>query len=126
MANFRVIIVGGGIGGLTLANCLQHANIDFVLLESREEIGMHFGAGVGVSTIPISIASVALGCGCRGLVQHSLIPRSSRLTPLHAAFSTSSGFSRIWKASSLGQGLPGAPFSGMPMGSTCLQVMATH
>jgi 2-polyprenyl-6-methoxyphenol hydroxylase-like FAD-dependent oxidoreductase len=49
MANFRVIIVGGGIGGLTLANCLQHANIDFVLLESREKIGMHFGAGVGVS-----------------------------------------------------------------------------
>ncbi|KAE9370063.1 FAD/NAD(P)-binding domain-containing protein [Stipitochalara longipes BDJ] len=48
MADFRVIIVGGGIGGLTLANCLQHANIDFVLLESREKIGMHVGAGVGI------------------------------------------------------------------------------
>jgi cation diffusion facilitator CzcD-associated flavoprotein CzcO len=48
MANFRVIIVGGGIGGLTLANCLQHANIDFVLLEGREKIGLHFGSGVGV------------------------------------------------------------------------------
>jgi 2-polyprenyl-6-methoxyphenol hydroxylase-like FAD-dependent oxidoreductase len=62
MANLRVIIVGGGIGGLTLANCLQHANIDFVLLESREKIGMHFGAGVGVSIFhtsrPLKISNV--------------------------------------------------------------------
>jgi 2-polyprenyl-6-methoxyphenol hydroxylase-like FAD-dependent oxidoreductase len=48
MANFRVIIVGGGVGGLTLANCLQHAGIDFVLLEGREKIGLHIGAGIGV------------------------------------------------------------------------------
>lgn len=49
MADFRVIIVGGSIGGLTLANCLQHANIDFVVLEGRKKIGLHFGSGVGVS-----------------------------------------------------------------------------
>lgn len=48
MADFRVIIVGGGIGGLTLANCLQHANIDFVVLEGRKKIGLHFGSGVGI------------------------------------------------------------------------------
>jgi 2-polyprenyl-6-methoxyphenol hydroxylase-like FAD-dependent oxidoreductase len=48
MASFQVIIVGGGIGGLTLANCLQHAGIDFLLLEGREEIGLHVGAGVGI------------------------------------------------------------------------------
>jgi 2-polyprenyl-6-methoxyphenol hydroxylase-like FAD-dependent oxidoreductase len=48
MANFRVIIVGGGLGGLTLANCLQHANIDFVLLEGREKLGLHIGAGIGI------------------------------------------------------------------------------
>jgi 2-polyprenyl-6-methoxyphenol hydroxylase-like FAD-dependent oxidoreductase len=49
MADFRVIIVGGGVGGLTLANCLQHANIDFVLLEGREKIGLHIGAGIGIA-----------------------------------------------------------------------------
>ena len=47
MSSFRVIIVGGGIGGLTLANCLQHAGIDYLLLEGREQIGMHIGAAVG-------------------------------------------------------------------------------
>ena len=48
MSSFRVIIVGGGIGGLTLANCLQHAGIDYLLLEGREQIGLHVGAAVGV------------------------------------------------------------------------------
>ena len=65
MADFRVIIVGGGIGmsshllhlllwtnrltgGLTLANCLQHAKINFVLLEGRKNIGSDIGSGVGI------------------------------------------------------------------------------
>ncbi|KAE9368350.1 FAD/NAD(P)-binding domain-containing protein [Stipitochalara longipes BDJ] len=48
MGTFKVIIVGGGICGLTLANCLQHANIDFVVLESRDKIGLHPGAGVSI------------------------------------------------------------------------------
>lgn len=48
MTEFLVIIVGGGHGGLTLANCLQHAGIDFLLLEGREKIGLHVGAGVGM------------------------------------------------------------------------------
>lgn len=33
---------------MTLANCLQHAGIDFVLLEGREKIGLHVGAGIGI------------------------------------------------------------------------------
>ena len=40
--------MGGGIGGLTLANCLQHAGIDYLLLEGREKIGIHVGAAVGI------------------------------------------------------------------------------
>jgi 2-polyprenyl-6-methoxyphenol hydroxylase-like FAD-dependent oxidoreductase len=48
MSGFRVIIVGGGLGGLTLANCLQHARIDYLLLEGREKIGLHVGAAVGI------------------------------------------------------------------------------
>jgi cation diffusion facilitator CzcD-associated flavoprotein CzcO len=35
-----VVIVGGGISDFTLADCLQHANIDFAVLESGEKIGL--------------------------------------------------------------------------------------
>lgn len=48
MSAFKVIIVGGGVAGLALANCLQHADIDFLVLEGREKIGLHPGAGVGI------------------------------------------------------------------------------
>ena len=37
---FRIIIVGGGITGLTLANALQNAGADFLLLESRSEMSI--------------------------------------------------------------------------------------
>ncbi|KAK0644427.1 hypothetical protein B0T16DRAFT_331705 [Cercophora newfieldiana] len=30
---FKVLIVGGGVGGLTLAHCLEKANIDYVVLD---------------------------------------------------------------------------------------------
>jgi 2-polyprenyl-6-methoxyphenol hydroxylase-like FAD-dependent oxidoreductase len=43
-----VVIVGGGISHLTLVDCLQHANIDFAVLEGGEKIGLHPGVGVGV------------------------------------------------------------------------------
>lgn len=45
---FRVIIAGGGIAGLTLANCLQHAGIDYVLLEARSVIAPQVGASIGM------------------------------------------------------------------------------
>lgn len=44
----RVIIVGGGVAGLTLAHCLEKHGIDFVLLEKRAEIAPDFGASIGV------------------------------------------------------------------------------
>ncbi|KAF2491402.1 FAD/NAD(P)-binding domain-containing protein [Lophium mytilinum] len=43
---FKVIIVGGGIGGLTLANCLQKVGIDYVVLEARDEVAAQVGASV--------------------------------------------------------------------------------
>jgi 2-polyprenyl-6-methoxyphenol hydroxylase-like FAD-dependent oxidoreductase len=46
--NFRVVIAGGGIAGLTLANALQHANIDFILLERRSTINPQTGASLGL------------------------------------------------------------------------------
>ncbi|KAF2824862.1 FAD binding domain protein [Ophiobolus disseminans] len=44
---FRVIIGGGGISGLTLANALEKADIDYVLLESRDTITPQVGASIG-------------------------------------------------------------------------------
>ena len=48
-ARFRVIIVGGGVAGLTLANALQHAHIDYLLLESRPVIDPQVGASIGLA-----------------------------------------------------------------------------
>lgn len=45
--DFKVIIVGGGIAGLTLANSLERARIDYVLLERRWEIAPQVGASIG-------------------------------------------------------------------------------
>lgn len=47
-ASFRVIIAGGGIAGLTLANALQHAGVDYLLLESRPVIASQVGASIGL------------------------------------------------------------------------------
>ena len=46
---FRVIIVGGGVTGLTLANSLQHAGVDFLVLETRGTIAPQLGASIGLS-----------------------------------------------------------------------------
>ncbi|PYH97264.1 FAD/NAD(P)-binding domain-containing protein [Aspergillus ellipticus CBS 707.79] len=46
---FRVLIVGGGIAGLTLANALQHAGVDFLVLEGRSEIAPQLGASIGLA-----------------------------------------------------------------------------
>lgn len=44
----RVIVVGGGIAGLTTANALEKAGIDFVLLEARARFDPQIGASIGL------------------------------------------------------------------------------
>jgi len=44
----RVVIAGGSIAGLTLAHCLHHCNIDYVVLEARSEIAPQVGASIVV------------------------------------------------------------------------------
>ncbi|KAL7268907.1 hypothetical protein RUND412_008446 [Rhizina undulata] len=46
--NFKVIIAGGSITGLTLAHTLDKAGIDFVVLEGREEIAPQGGASIAM------------------------------------------------------------------------------
>jgi 2-polyprenyl-6-methoxyphenol hydroxylase-like FAD-dependent oxidoreductase len=45
---FRVIIVGGSVSGLTLANALDRAGIDFVVLEKQNDITVQNGASIVV------------------------------------------------------------------------------
>ncbi|KAF2163066.1 hypothetical protein M409DRAFT_68702 [Zasmidium cellare ATCC 36951] len=52
----RVVIVGGGIAGLTLANALEKADIDYVLLERRGLFDPQVGASIGLS--PASIRTL--------------------------------------------------------------------
>ncbi|PYH45064.1 FAD-dependent oxidoreductase [Aspergillus saccharolyticus JOP 1030-1] len=47
-SQFRVLIVGGSIAGLTLAHCLQRANIDHLVLEKGSDIAPQLGASVGI------------------------------------------------------------------------------
>ncbi|KAI0393710.1 FAD/NAD(P)-binding domain-containing protein [Xylariaceae sp. FL0594] len=45
---FKVVIVGGGIGGLALANMLERFDVDYVVLEARDEIVSKEGAAIGL------------------------------------------------------------------------------
>ncbi|KAK9776782.1 putative FAD-binding domain-containing protein [Seiridium cardinale] len=46
--SFKVVIVGGGVAGLTLANMLEKFDIDYILLESRGDISSAVGASIGM------------------------------------------------------------------------------
>jgi FAD dependent monooxygenase len=45
-ASFKVIIIGGSITGLTLAHCLDHAGIDYVVLEKHRDVHPQLGAAI--------------------------------------------------------------------------------
>lgn len=47
--SFRVIVVGGGPAGLTLAQCLSAAKIDYVLFERRPHVVEISGSGFGIT-----------------------------------------------------------------------------
>ncbi|KZL67421.1 fad binding domain-containing protein [Colletotrichum incanum] len=46
--DFKVIIAGGGIAGLTLANLLEKAGIDYVILEAYHTMAPQVGASIGI------------------------------------------------------------------------------
>lgn len=52
-APLRVIIVGAGIAGLTLANALEHApsasSIQYTILEARDDLAPQEGAGIALA-----------------------------------------------------------------------------
>jgi FAD dependent monooxygenase len=44
--SFKVIIVGGSVAGLTLAHCLEHARINYVVLERNINIAPQLGSTI--------------------------------------------------------------------------------
>ncbi|OQD90577.1 hypothetical protein PENANT_c001G05962 [Penicillium antarcticum] len=58
---FRVIIVGGSIAGLSLANMLEKYEIDFVVLEKHETIAPQIGASISLMP-PGELILDQLGC----------------------------------------------------------------
>lgn len=59
----KIAIIGGGIGGLALANCFQKFNIPYTLYEKADSFG-EVGAGIGISESTFSILE-NLGMGER-------------------------------------------------------------
>lgn len=59
--NFKVIIAGGSIAGLTLANMLEKVGIDFVVLEAYPEIAPQVGASIGMLPNGLRVLD-QLGC----------------------------------------------------------------
>ncbi|KFA74418.1 hypothetical protein S40288_03978 [Stachybotrys chartarum IBT 40288] len=59
--NFKVIIAGGGIAGLTLAIMLERFDIDYVILEAYSKIAPPVGASVGLFPNGLRILD-QLGC----------------------------------------------------------------
>jgi 2-polyprenyl-6-methoxyphenol hydroxylase-like FAD-dependent oxidoreductase len=45
---FKIIIVGGSVTGLTLANMFERFDIDYILLEAYPEIAPQLGASIGM------------------------------------------------------------------------------
>jgi 2-polyprenyl-6-methoxyphenol hydroxylase-like FAD-dependent oxidoreductase len=58
---FRVVIVGGSISGLTLANVLEKFDIDYVLLEGHTQIAPQLGASIGLLPSGLRILD-QIGC----------------------------------------------------------------
>jgi len=58
---FRVVVVGGGVAGLTMSHCLSRAGIDHVVLEAYPEIVSPRGASIGFWPHGMKILS-QIGC----------------------------------------------------------------
>jgi 2-polyprenyl-6-methoxyphenol hydroxylase-like FAD-dependent oxidoreductase len=67
---FKVIIVGGSVAGLSLAKMLERAGIDFVVLEAFSIIAPQVGASIGL-----------LGNGMRILDQLGMYDSLSEAAP---------------------------------------------
>jgi 2-polyprenyl-6-methoxyphenol hydroxylase-like FAD-dependent oxidoreductase len=74
---FKIIIAGGGVAGLTLANMLEKFNIDYVILEAHGDIAPPAGASIGLFPNGLLVLD-QLGCydAVRGVALQNTAQRS--------------------------------------------------
>ncbi|THX67957.1 FAD/NAD(P)-binding domain-containing protein [Aureobasidium pullulans] len=75
----KVVVVGGGIAGLTLANALEQASIDYVLLKRRQEIAPQVGASIGIMSNGCRIMDQL---GCRDALAGKLLTKPNGVSQL--------------------------------------------
>lgn len=61
MATFHVLIVGGSVAGLTLANILERYGIEYTLIEKHAVIAPNLGASIAILPHGLRILD-QLGC----------------------------------------------------------------
>ncbi|KAI0600328.1 FAD binding domain protein [Biscogniauxia sp. FL1348] len=76
---FKIVIVGGGVAGLTLANMLEKFDIDWVLLEGHADIAPPVGASIGMLANGLRILD-QIGCydGILALPQQFVVTSHTR------------------------------------------------
>jgi FAD dependent monooxygenase len=47
---FQIIVIGSSIAGLTFAHCLDHAGIDYLILEKHKDPEANLGGIIVIST----------------------------------------------------------------------------
>jgi 2-polyprenyl-6-methoxyphenol hydroxylase-like FAD-dependent oxidoreductase len=90
--NFRVIVVGGGVGGMAASHALQLAHIDHVVLE-KGEIAPARGASIGIYPHGSRILK-QFGSGCLEAVENECNPlrKSMNFLPDGRIFANSDFF----------------------------------
>ncbi|KAJ3550354.1 hypothetical protein NM208_g23 [Fusarium decemcellulare] len=77
--SFRVLIAGGGVAGLVLANMLERFNIDYLILESHGNIAPAVGASIGMFPNGLRILDqIDLYEPLRGFMDYSTEVQSTR------------------------------------------------
>lgn len=59
--SFKIIVFGGGVAGLTLANMLENFESEYLLLEAQEDVNAPTGAAIGLMPNDFFIMD-QLGC----------------------------------------------------------------
>ncbi|GLA65891.1 hypothetical protein AtubIFM54640_008091 [Aspergillus tubingensis] len=88
---FRVIIIGGSIAGLTLANCLAAAGIEYLVLEKHQSINALLGGLIGIAPTGARILD-QLG------IYDAVKDIGQEITVLRTGFPDGSGFNQTWVA----------------------------
>nr|BBD84643.1 putative monooxygenase [Cordana terrestris] len=94
--DFRVIIVGGSVAGLTLAHSLERLGISFQVLEKNDDISPQIGASIGI--LPNG-ARILDQLGLFGAIEKEVEPMKTARISYPDGFTFQSDFPSSWEKS---------------------------